>query len=127
MTNSCFLSTPLFGQTITGTFASDLSKLKASFNPQMTLRQVNLCGTNGSFEGIQGFVSDGETTLSLKEFGRVTSCEAWNVPDGDYIAKLELSYTSLGLQYIMMTTHKNSVKSRGVKLQNSQTYVSQYD
>lgn len=57
----------------------------------------------------------------------MTSCEAWKVPDGDYIAKLELSYTSLGLQYIMMTTHKNSVKSRGVKLQNSQTYVSEYD
>ena len=85
----------------------------------MTLRQINFCGVNGSFEGIQGFVSDGKTSVSLKQFGSTTLCEAWRVPDGDYISKLELSYTSLGLQYVMITTHKNAVKVRGTKLQNS--------
>ena len=48
----CFLASPIFGQTVTGIFASDLSMLKASLKDNMTLRQVNLCGNNGAFEGI---------------------------------------------------------------------------
>lgn len=63
----------------------------------MTLRQINLCGTNGAFEGIQGVVSDGTNTVNLSPFGRMSSCEGWQVPDGDFVQSIELSYTSLGL------------------------------
>lgn len=127
MTNSCFLATPIFGQTVTGVFLSDLNDLKTSFDPTMTLRQINLCGTNGAFEGIQGIVSNGTKVVNLTPFGRMSSCEAWQVPDGDYVKSIELSYTTLGLQHILIMTHKNAVKTRGTKAQNSSTYKATYD
>jgi hypothetical protein len=85
----------------------------------MTLRQINLCGTNGSFEGIQGIAADSLNVVNLSQYGRMSSCESWQVPDGDWVQSVELSYTSLGLQHILITTHKNAVKTRGTKVQNS--------
>lgn len=52
MTNICYSATPWFGQTQSGVFVSDLPKLKTSFNSNMTLRQINLCGLSGKLEGI---------------------------------------------------------------------------
>lgn len=48
------------------------------------------------------------------------------MPDDDWIAKVELSYTNQGLQHILLTTNKNVIKERGVKLQNCSTYSANY-
>lgn len=72
-------------------------------------------------------MSDGTKVVNLTPFGRMSNCEGWQVPDGDYVQSIELSYTTLGLQHILITTHKNAVKTRGTKAQNSSTYLATYD
>lgn len=48
------------------------------------------------------------------------------MPDDDWISKVELSYTAMGLQHILFTTNKNVTKERGIKLQNCSTYTAVY-
>lgn len=115
MTNVCFLASSLNGATSTGTFASDLPKLKTDFNSNMTVRQVNLCGTEGTIEGIQAVLSDGKKTISLTPLGKMVSCETWKVPDGDYVQQIEISYTSFGLKHVQLVTHGNVVAQKGAK------------
>jgi hypothetical protein len=54
-------------------------------------------------------------TVYLTPLGKMTNCESWHVPNGDYITNLELSYSTLGLQHIQLTTSKKAVIAKGTK------------
>ena len=88
-------------------FVSDLTRLKMNYTDRMKLTRVRLCGPDFSADGIQGFVSDGSTTIPLNPIGNhVFNCRDWDVEDESWIAKMLISYSANRMNYIRLTTEK---------------------
>ena len=85
--NACFDISELYGNTEnetgfgdTKSYVSDLSLLKMSYSENARLARIRLCGPYYNADGIQGFISDGFTTLPLTPIGNHSfNCVDWDL------------------------------------------------
>ena len=70
---------------VSTSLVSDLTKLKMSYTDGMRLTRVRLCGPYYNADGIQGFVSDGFTTVPLIPIGNHSfNCVDWELDEGSW-------------------------------------------
>lgn len=114
--SSCFPYTTVYGTREEGsTVASDLSYLRSSsFNDQMFVYKIEVCGTSMSFSGIQLFLADGQgNMIRMNEIGTTTPCDTWSLPSNSYFKEITVAYDANGMTYLEARTNKGTTFQRG--------------
>ena len=83
----------------------------------MTVSAINVCGTFSGFDGIQLFLNNTQgQTLTLNAIGRTSSCTRWQIPTGQYVANVYLTYNSGGTTSFKATTNKGTTFAVGTSI-----------
>lgn len=72
----------------------------------MRLKQLRMCGTFLDFDGVQAFLWDGKSTLTLNKFGTETTCETWSVPINQYVSSIRIGYNANKVTYLKASTNQ---------------------
>ena len=102
--------------------------LKMNYKDTMKLTRVRLCGPEYSVDGLQGFISDGFSTIPLTPIGNHTfDCVDWDVDGESWIANILVSYSANRMNYIRLTTNRNANFERGQQHLNDSFYMVEFD
>ena len=94
----------------------------------MKLTRVRLCGPEYSVDGLQGFISDGISTIPLTQIGNhAFNCDDWDVEEDNWIAKILVSYSANRMNYIRITSNKFVNFERGQQHLNDSFYMVEFD
>ena len=90
-----------------------------------------MCGPYYNADGIQGFISDGFTTLPLTPIGNHSfNCVDWDLEESSWITKILISYNTKRVKKIKLTTENNLSFERGQQDDSdfvSEVYFDQFD
>ena len=95
-----------------------------AYSEKARLTRIRLCGPYYNADGIQGFISDGSTTLPLTPIGNHSfNCIDWDLEESSWVSKVLISYNDARIKFIKLTTESNLSFERG--LQEATDFVSE--
>ena len=98
----------------------------------MSLNKLKLCGNKTEFTGIQGFLRNEDHELKLNLIGDKSNksdfdtCDEFEIPQGDYIDKILMSYSSRGINRFKATTEGGKVFTMGKAKANDKESVTKF-
>ena len=81
-----------------------------------------MCGTDLDFRGIQGFISDGTSTIALTPMGSQFQCVDYDIKPDNFIAKVVITYTEGG-----DVKHMQALDQDGIGLERGRASIKDSD
>ena len=61
----------------------------------MRFARLRLCGNQYEITGVQGFIQVGDVLVALTPMGSTFSCDDWDIPEGNRLAKFRVHFNSI--------------------------------
>ena len=102
--------------------------LKMNYADNMKLTRVRLCGPEFSVDGLQGFISDGFSTIPLTPIGNlIFNCVDWDLDEKRWITSLLVSYSANRMKFIRLSTNKFTNFEHGQQHLNDSFNMVEFD